>query len=637
METTNRTPRVSTWIGHGNQKEIDEMNKRSFLGLIAIALVLSFSNSASAQFTGGMTTGPDVIVGAIPNRSNYSAIGGIDAFSIGTTSCNIGDQNLLWFANTPDHPVISQNFFRYLDGKFEQIGQSWLKHGFSTINNGICGSCPGGLGSQLPPSCSDPYGSGLNGSQGGLGPKFEINAYTGVFPMPFTGDGQGGNSIFKRCQFALADVGMPGAQYAVSSQYVMPDDAAAGNGLNNCSWREATVGGTPTDRTIALTGSTFATETPIDAWKFFDNDVEIVDVDVPNEGRFNVGFKGTDLGNGQYEYEFAVHNLNSHRSAQAFRVSFPAGANISNIGFHDVEYHSGEPFSGTDWTSTVNADNIVFATQTFAQNANANALRWGTVYNFRFTSDQLPGNTISFDIDLFRPGTPNTVSSGFAPPSILAVTDGNNQYAGSGTAFAQPLEVRMTDASGLGLAGIPVTFSRVSGPNVTFSNNGSTVTDANGFASTIVTAAPGAGGPVDISINAVNKNVSASLFVQHMNMQAFGQVGVVIFTIDTGWPNVPVTLAVDDASTPTTVTSFGPLCTSILNPSSSFYAESGDPTAGYGYRPNLVGNTIGRSVQTYFGLQSLFGSGISANHQSYALRFDQGVEVFISNCETMTY
>lgn len=612
------------------------MNKRSFLGLVALALVLSFASTATAQITGGMNPGPDVAVGAITGTNNYNPNGGIDAFAVGTTSCNIGTQQLLWEANTPNHPVISQNLYRFNNGRFEQIGQAWLKHGFATVNNNICGTCSGPTGQQLFPGCSDPYGPGLNGGQSGLGPKFEINAFTGAFPMPFTGDGTSGNSIFKRTQFALSDI-VAGASYAVGSQYIMPDDAAAGNGLNNCSWREATVGGTATNRSVNLVGNTFQLETPIDAWKHFDQDVETTDVDVPNEGRFNVGFKGTDIGGGLYEYEFAVHNLNSDRSGQAFRVFFPAGANISNVGFHDVAYHSGEPFSGTDWTSTVNNDNIVWNTQTFAQNTNANALRWGTVYNFRFTSDQLPGTTVLFEIDLFKPGTPTTVSGGFAPPSNFVISSGNNQSTGSNTTFAQPLEVRFTDASGIGLPGQPVTFSRVSGPTVTFIGGDTAVTDANGFASVNVMTGPNFGGPLTIAANVANKSAEFSLYVQHLTMQAFPANGLLLFTIDTGWANKPVTLAIDDAAVPNINTVFGTLCTSLLNPGPSFYAESGDPNAGYAFRPTLNTNSIGRCVQTYFGLQSFFGTGAAANHQAYGLNFDNGLEVFISNCVTYTY
>ena len=58
--------------------------------------------------------GADVIVGSIPDADNFTSSGGIEAFSIATTSCNIGDTELLWIANSTNHPVIGQNMFDLL-------------------------------------------------------------------------------------------------------------------------------------------------------------------------------------------------------------------------------------------------------------------------------------------------------------------------------------------------------------------------------------------------------------------------------------------------------------------------------------------------------------------------------------------
>ena len=99
------------------------------------------------------------------------------AFSVGTTSCNIGNQNLSWVGSTSAHPVIGQNLYRLKDGRLEQIGMSWLKHGFGALQGSLCMPCQGtGSWSALGVGCSDPYGSSLNGSQGPLGPRSEVNA-----------------------------------------------------------------------------------------------------------------------------------------------------------------------------------------------------------------------------------------------------------------------------------------------------------------------------------------------------------------------------------------------------------------------------------------------------------------------------
>ena len=110
------------------------------------------------------------------------------------------------------------------------------------------------------------------------------------------------------------------------------------------------------------------------------------------DGLFVTAAKATDLGGGLWRYEYAVQNLNSHRSAGSFSVPLPFGANVSNIGFHDVTYRNGDGVgnvdqTGTDWSGVVLAGTITWAAQTPVQNPNANAIRWGTTYNFRFDAN----------------------------------------------------------------------------------------------------------------------------------------------------------------------------------------------------------------------------------------------------------
>ena len=372
-----------------------------------------------------MAAGPDVIVGELPDVSNWTsggAIGGKRAYSVGTTSCNVGDQPLLWIRDTNQHPVISGNMYRLQNGRFEQIGQSWLKHGFTALQGTVCDSCSGQWpnGTRLGVGCSDPYSSGLNGSQGGLGPKYQINASTGVYPYPYTA-GTTTNALSKRLVVDDADVGIAGAAYFVASMYVASDDAASGNSNNNQSYRRINVNATSKD--ISLTGTTRRTIPAIYAWKenglgagLPDPEVNITTVDVPGDGRFLVGAKVTPLGAGVFRYEYAIQNMNSHRSGQSFSIPLPAGAVVTNVGFHDVDYHSGEPFSLTDWTPVVTSTSITWATNTFAQDANANALRFDTLYNFRFDCNMPPavGNG---NLELFRPGTPTTVAASTVIPS----------------------------------------------------------------------------------------------------------------------------------------------------------------------------------------------------------------------------
>jgi hypothetical protein len=85
---------------------------------------------------------PDLIVSNIYNVQRFGTLGGVTAYSLGTEACNLGTCWIEWFQNTAAHPVISQNMFRLKDGRIEQIGQSWVKHGFGGGDASTCVSPP---------------------------------------------------------------------------------------------------------------------------------------------------------------------------------------------------------------------------------------------------------------------------------------------------------------------------------------------------------------------------------------------------------------------------------------------------------------------------------------------------------------
>lgn len=372
------------------------------------------------------STGPDVIVGEVLGLEKWGTIGDITAYSIGTISCNVGTRNLKWRGCTSEHPVIAQSIYRLRNDRFEQVGIGWLKHGFAAATGSLCCVCNHQGGNRLGVGCSDPYVASLNGDQngnpggcgsvsGGLGPRWQVNATTGVFPWPYHSIGLGGDAIYKRIQVHNDDVNPslnPGAQYFAEGHYVTADDAAAGNLHNNASHRELNVG--PLSQGgwfLVVTGPTTQERPAIYAWQANNPAVEIGEVDVPEEGtdnmgRYHLGHLATDNGDGTWRYEYALHNMNSHRSARAFSIDVPTGVAISNAAFHDVGYHSGDgidgvTFDGTDWAVTTGGGEVSWATQTEAENANANALRWGTLYNFRFDADTPPAEATA-TIGLFR-------------------------------------------------------------------------------------------------------------------------------------------------------------------------------------------------------------------------------------------
>jgi hypothetical protein len=368
------------------------------------------------------------------------------AFSIGTLSCNLGDETALWIANTNEHPVIRQAIYRLLDGRFEQLGTSWVKHGFLAVNDvGPCApTCvnPGTAagGNNLRPGCADPYNSTLNGNRNFLGPASEINAFTGMYPYPPILQTGAGN-IANRVQVAHADLDRGlnnGARYFAEGHYVTADDAQAGNGEDNAAYKEIDVfvdGDVMGGFTSCITpycvwdvGSTFTGDPAIRAWGNTDPGVRMTDARVPAEGLFILGAKVTDLGTGFWKYEYALANLNSDRSGASFEVPIPDGAIVTNIGFHDVNYHSGEPWDGTDWTAVVSGQTLTWSTTSYDVDPNANALRWSTLYNFRFEVNAPPEDS-SVVLGLFKPGLPATVAIRTDAPRLALVDCNENGIA----------------------------------------------------------------------------------------------------------------------------------------------------------------------------------------------------------------
>ncbi|MBX3397092.1 MAG: hypothetical protein KF841_17195 [Phycisphaerae bacterium] len=367
------------------------------------------------------SVGPDVVYSDAASITNWGAVGGIRAYSLSSNTCNIGTTNLPWGATSP---LLAMNAYRIYDGRIEQIGMSWVKNGTGAAAGPGCGyPCNGAGGSVLGSGCLDVYGSGFNGSWSILGPRSAVNSFSGAYPGP---SGNGINAISKRLQIHESDLNsanFPNARYLVEGVYVAAADASAGNALNNASYKLVNVSGLSFD--LSPFGDMNIGIPAIYAWKFDgmgsgvpDPDVSVVIADVPGEGRFFVGHKATDLGAAGWRYDYAVYNLNSHRSGGSLSVPVPDTTAIRNVGFHDVDYHSGEPLDNTDWNTTIDAGFVTWSSpQTFAQNPNTNALRWGTMYNFWFETDAPPSpGTVT--LGLFRTGSPDQITAGAMVPSV---------------------------------------------------------------------------------------------------------------------------------------------------------------------------------------------------------------------------
>jgi hypothetical protein len=218
----------------------------------------------------------------------------------------------------------------------------------------------------------------------------------------------------------------PGATYFAEAQYISVTEynwcqANPGqcNMYNNASYRQFTVSGGPTSFNFSAVGNTVRMQPAIQAWAATGATVNQVEPDPGNDGIWFMGYKVTNPSAGVWHYEYALYNENLDRSIQSFSVPVGPGVNVSNIGFHappqepgwsNDNIPGGNGYSSTPWSNDYQPGNtsITWNCETFAQNQAANAIRFGTLYNFRFDADQ-PPQTANATVGFFKTGSPMNV------------------------------------------------------------------------------------------------------------------------------------------------------------------------------------------------------------------------------------
>ncbi len=104
-----------------------------------MVVVFAFSQSTHFAYGSGcpgspdQSHGPDVVVSDLSGPDNFSVSVTREALTFGTDACNMGDEEVLWEdCPATTHPVFGGNLYKWykVNGatRFEQIGQSWLKH-----------------------------------------------------------------------------------------------------------------------------------------------------------------------------------------------------------------------------------------------------------------------------------------------------------------------------------------------------------------------------------------------------------------------------------------------------------------------------------------------------------------------------
>jgi hypothetical protein len=402
----------------------------------ALALTLLFGVSpelSAGTNTSALTPGPDLIVRDIGPPVQFGSNGTDVALAMQPTACNIGNVEVDFFQlPNPDHPVITQNIYRMSGGssntdRFEQIGEAWIKHAFGADQIDGCdlGCIPASSFAKLGVGCSDTYDAETGASFTQLGSRAWVNPFTGAFPSSANNhSGHTHNGTSHRLTVEANDLNPaanPGATYYSEVQYVTPHEYAwcqahpgQCNMFNNASYSRFTVNGT-SSFTFSLVGATVTMVPAITAWT--GATIKTIEPEPGVDGRALLAYKVTGPVAGVWHYEYAIYNQNLDRAIQSFTIPLGCGITVSNLGFHAPRNPPGfandgtqgnAGFSNAEWTVNQTTSSLSWSSETFAQNENANALRWTTTYNFRFDSNRPPG-ALTATIGFFKTGAPKSV------------------------------------------------------------------------------------------------------------------------------------------------------------------------------------------------------------------------------------
>ena len=135
--------------------------------------------------------------------------------------------------------------------RFEQIGESWVKHTFGADQDDECnfGCIPWPDSTQLGVGCSDPYTAPENAFYSLLGSRAWVNPFTGAFPSSARNHtGHTHTATSHRVLVAKSDLDTTqntGATYYAEAQYDTPQEYAwcqahpgQCNMYNNASYRQ---------------------------------------------------------------------------------------------------------------------------------------------------------------------------------------------------------------------------------------------------------------------------------------------------------------------------------------------------------------------------------------------------------------
>lgn len=335
-------------------------------------------------------------IGSIQYLSNHNSTGLDSEFIVIAPSAelkNVGTADVPWHfkysGSSPpydndQHPFLTWSIYREIDGRFEQLSNSGVKHAFLTINSNCDINC--GDNHILWLGCEDVYGVGNNDSSSAMGPRHEIEADSGEWdncgtffdPEPCTGS-QVNFSNQEPGQFRLIAntselTDTSNTNMYLQAWYLIRDDV---NIFNSMGYRSInpTEGGGGWDMNA---GNTFSNGAALDNYVDSKNigENEYTHTIETGEGQFAVAVKVQELENGMFRYNYAVENYEFDPRFNSYKIPMPPNAILDDIVFHDPDQDK-----KNDWQFTLEDGYLTVSGD------ETNQQDWGMMFSFSFTTN----------------------------------------------------------------------------------------------------------------------------------------------------------------------------------------------------------------------------------------------------------
>ena len=130
-----------------------------------------------------------------------------------------------------------------------------------------------------------------------------------------------------------------------------------------------------------------------------------------------------------------------------------SSTNVLDRDFHDAPSHSGEPYKTYSWAPNIGSNYTGWKTTEYAVDPEANAIRWGTMYNFSLVADTPPTEG-EVEIETFK-------DNGIVNVDVRIPSGGSNPYDLNGDGMVDGAD-----------AGIFFSLWGTSGPEGDFNDDG---------------------------------------------------------------------------------------------------------------------------------------------------------------------